>query len=146
MEKRKRLLVFAVVIAFIVIASVYLSFLPVKCKSYECFRVNMAECNPATFINEEKEASWGYEIIGPNVNTCKVEVTLLQAKEGELSLLDFEGNNMNCYYDRGLVAYPEEDLASCTGLLKENLQERIIQKLHEYIVDNLGSVKTALSE
>lgn len=145
MNKKKRILIFAIIITFIVVIAFYVSFLPLKCRNYECFRVNMAECNPATYVSEEPQASWGYEIIGPNVDSCRIDVTLLQAKEGDLSLLDFEGNKMSCYYPRGTVGYPEEDLGSCTGLLKENMQGRIIQKLHEYILDNLGEIKTGLN-
>ncbi len=141
MNSRKRWFLFSVVITLLIFLFLYLSFLPVKCRNYECFRINMAQCNPATYINEEVEASWKYEIIGPKEDTCTVKVTLLQAKEGDLDLVKLEGESMLCSSPRGFTGYAEEDLSRCTGELKEHLQERVIQKLHQYIVDNIGEIR-----
>ena len=40
--------------------------------------------------------------------------------------------------------YPEKDLDSCKGELKENLQSVIIENLYKYIIDNLGEISEEL--
>jgi hypothetical protein len=138
-----------IIIALIVITLVialYLSFSAVECVNFQCFQEKMAECKSATYVNEETEASWGYKIKGKRGNQCEIEVSLLGAKEGSLNLRQFEGNSMSCFYDVGIVAYPEKDLDVCQGLLKEDLQGVIIENLHKYIVDNLGDIQEELIE
>jgi hypothetical protein len=44
------------------------------------------------------------------------------------------------------MSSPEDDLSRCTGQLKENLQEIIIQKLHAYVVENLGQISKELQQ
>jgi len=44
---------------------------------------------------------------------------------------------MDCYFPLGFANYPDEDLKACSGELKEKLQERIIEKLHQYLLDGL---------
>jgi len=144
MDKEKRNLIIAVSLVIIVFGGFYYAYLPEKCGDYECFRQNMIECSPAEYVNEESEASWGYEIMGEKIDKCEIEVTLLLAKEGELSLQEFEGSSMNCYYPLGTAAFPDEDLSVCEGKLKENLQTRLIEKLYEYILNNLGEIRGEL--
>jgi hypothetical protein len=53
---------------------------------------------------------------------------------------------MTCYYPLGTAAYAEKDLSKCHGLLKEELQTIIINKLHAYILENLGKVEEGLEK
>ena len=105
----------------------------------------MARCSLASYVHEEPQASWGYEIQGKRANQCLIKVTLLQAKEGDLELRNYEGSSMNCLYPKGTVAFPEKDMARCHGQLKEDLQGLIIKKIHQYILDNLGEIATNLN-
>ncbi len=105
----------------------------------------MARCSLASYVHEEPQASWGYQIQGRQLNECAIEVTLLQAKEGDLQLRDFEGHSMTCFYPVGVIAFPEKDMARCHGRLKEDLQGLIIEKLHQYILDNLGEIAAGLA-
>lgn len=132
----------ALAIAFAVL--LYFTFRPEKCENFECFQQNMIECKPAFFINEETQAAWNYEIKGKKNGECEIEVTLLLAKEGELGIDRFEGNSMICFYPEGVSAYPDKDLALCHGRLKEDLQGIIIEKLHTYVLENLGEIKEGL--
>lgn len=140
--------VFVVGILFVVVAAfaLYSTFSYKTCYVYGCFQERMAACKFATFINEEPEASWQYDIQGKSAGNCLVQVTLLQAKEGDLSLKGFEDHTMTCAYELGVSAYPEKDMAKCHGLLKEDLQGVLITKLHEYVVNNLGSIESALNK
>lgn len=126
---------------FVGFTALYLTFLPGTCQDFNCFAGKLESCSPANFINEESEASWFYSIKGMRSNQCVIEVTLLNAKEGDLDLRRFEGNSMACSYDKGIIAYPEKDLSACQGLLKENIQEVVIGKLYDYIVVNLGEIR-----
>ena len=125
-------------------ATLYYTFSYRECADYGCFQKRMAACSLGTYINEEPEASWHYNILGKNRGLCGVEVTLLQAKEGELSLREVEGLSMTCSYELGIANYPEKDLVNCHGLLKEKLQEIIIKKLHQYVVGNIGKINEEL--
>jgi len=112
-----------------------------KCGTQECFDKLMESCNFGNYVNEEPEASWGYQIKGKKINHCEINVKLLQVKEGNLDLRKFEGDSMICSYPLGVVFPPEKDLSFCTGLLKEDLQEVLIKNLHSYILDNLKDIK-----
>ncbi len=133
-----------VLVLVVFIVALYLTFGQENCQSFQCFQRNMASCLSAKYINEESDASWMYEVQGLRNGMCEIKVTLLNVKEGSLELRDYEGNFMFCAYSKGFVAYPEKDLDSCHGELKENLQAVIINKLYEYVVENLGIINEGL--
>ena len=144
MKKRLNIVIISIII-LLAIASLYLIFYQKpNCNTIECFQDHMKSCTPASYINEEPEASWGYKIQGSSNNDCNIKVTLLQAKEGELGLQDLEKFSMTCQYSKGIFAYPEKNLEVCSGKLKEELQGVIIEKLHVYIIENLGELDEAL--
>jgi len=136
-----------VVVAIVVIVLFYLNFIySPTCQNYECWQKRMVKCERTSFVNEQKEASWGYEIKGKSEKECFVEVTLLLAKKGELGINEIIGDTMTCEYPLGSVTYAEKDLSACHGPLKEDLQELIISKLHSYILENLGQVSEGLEQ
>ena len=53
---------------------------------------------------------------------------------------------MTCYMPRGIVMQPESDLNECHGLLKESLQDIIIERLHTYIVQNIGQISESITK
>jgi len=133
-------------IVVMIVASSYILYRPKTCTSPECFLDSMQSCSKATYINEEPEASWRYQIEGTSNGQCKINVKLLLAKKGELGIEKLTGLEMNCFYTKGFSAYPEKDLGKCTGKLKEELQTIIINKLHSYIIENLGQIKEELTQ
>lgn len=134
------------VIVLLVIGGVSLTvFYQPDCQNYECWQKYMSRCSSATFINEEPEASWGYTVAGVREGQCEITVKLLQAKQGELGIDKIVGHEMACSYPKGVSSYAEKDLSKCHGLLKEDLQEIIINKLHSYILENLGKFNETLS-
>jgi hypothetical protein len=62
-----------------------------------------------------------------------------------LDRTELEGQSMNCLVPLGSSAAPEADISNCHGILKEELQEMIINKLHAYVVDNLGEIGDELA-
>jgi hypothetical protein len=147
LEKNRRIAYIAIVVIVIlaVLGAGYLTFFyNPECKNFECWQKYMSRCSRATFINEEPEASWGYTIKGMSNKQCHITVKLLQAKQGELGISKIIGEEMDCYYPKGTATYVEKDLSKCHGLLKEELQQIIINKLHAYILENLGEFDKAL--
>jgi hypothetical protein len=69
---------------------------------------------------------------------------LLQGELNNQDSVKLEGNKMECKLPRGVVMIPESDIGNCHGLLKEGLQDLVIQKLHTYLVQNLGRINLEL--
>lgn len=139
----KVILIIAIVVAVLILVYLIL-FSEKKCTTYECFQDKMKNCQKASYISEQPEASWGYKVYGREGNECRVDVKLLQAKKGQLEISNLAGQGMSCYYPYGVSAYPEKDLNKCHGLLKENLQDIIIKKLYVYVIENLGKIDEQL--
>jgi len=147
-ETRNKVFIGLVVVAALAIAVVlYLNlFYMPQCQNYECWQKYMSRCSKASFVNEEAEASWGYTVSEKSGNQCVIKVNLLLAKQGELGISELVGQEMECSYPLGSAAYAEKDLSKCHGILKEELQTLIINKLHAYLLENLGQVEEGLKE
>ena len=134
-----------IMLAIIAILAVYFTFFfYYKCTDTDCFRAHQEKCSKTKFINDAQDATWGYAIKGKSSGQCKIEVELVQIKQGEKTLEELEGNKMLCYLPLGNTANPEADISKCHGLLKEKLQETIINKLHAYILKNVGEISEEL--
>ena len=142
----KRLVVFIVLaLIFLSLALRYTFFYTDSCETAECFFQNIRDCSKATFVNDNSEATWKYEILRDKGNACDIEVTLSQQKSSDLELSALEGKSMICSLPLGVVDYPEKNLEFCHGELKEEIQSTLINKLHKYIIDNLGEIKDDLN-
>lgn len=141
------IIILVVAIVIILAAALYFTFSYSKtCSNFECFSESMKSCSNAQFVSEQQEASWKYKIIGNEGRECKVNVRLLQAKEGELGIENLQGLDMDCFYASGVSTYPESDLSKCHGRLKEEIQTIIIKKLHTHILENLGKFDENLNK
>lgn len=139
------IVIIAIVIVVLIALAVYFTYFNTKnCADYGCFKSAMASCSKMNYINEGQDASWGYTILGASGGDCIVRVKLLQAKQGTLNIDQLRGYYMDCAYSLGVTGYPESDLSKCHGRLKEELQQIVIQKLYQYIVDNLGQISDNL--
>ena len=138
----RNIIILVIIVLFVAVLA--LIFRSENCVNYECFQRNMVKCERATYINEEPVAAWHYEVKGEKDGECQTEVTLLLAKQGELGLDELEGLSMTCSYPLGVSAYPDKDLSVCHGRLKEDLQGIIIEKLHKYVLENLGEISEKL--
>ncbi len=137
------ILIFAVFIYFL-----YFSlFLAKECKNVDCYKESLVNCKKAWFINEEENYVWIYEIFGENdKNSCNVKVVLLKIKNAEINIEDFQGKEMLCRVQKIDDVFPEKDMLRCNGILKEKLQEIIIDKMHNYLLKNLGKIQEGLKE
>ena len=133
----KKFLVLLIIIALAV--SIYFTFFFVgSCNNSTCFDQALAKCKKVKFTNIKEEATWLYTIKGVKEKKCLVEVKSIRINQPEAKRI--ENKDMTCYLSRGLVMPPESDIANCPGLLKEGLQEIIIDKLHLYIAENIGQI------
>ena len=141
----KKRVILSIIIAVLVLALVYFLFFYIKkCGDQECFTSAQIKCARASYINDAEEATWGYEIKGKKAGRCIINVKLLQVKQGTIKLEKVGGLEMSCSIPLGYVGSPQADLSQCHGLLKEELQELMIQKMHAYILTNLGQISDEL--
>jgi len=128
-------------IIIILIAAVYFTFFfSYKCKDISCFQEHQKKCVKTKFVDDTEDITWEYIIKGKNNGICEIEVQALQIKKGAIDKSKLEGKSMNCYLPLGSTNSPQADIAICHGILKEELQNIIIQKLHSYIVENIGEI------
>ena len=109
------------------------------CGSRQCFDENLRDCDKTRFVAGE-DMIFEYTIEGRGGGGCEVEVELLQGELNNADSRKLEGQKMLCTLPLGVVMNPEADVGACHGLLKEGLQDLIINKLHTYLVQNLGKL------
>ena len=127
------------------IAIIYFTFFfSYKCDDIPCFQAHQEKCSKTKFVNDMEDAKWLYHIKGKEDEKCKIKVDVLQVKEGKIDKKVLEGKSMVCLLPLGNTASPETDLLKCHGVLKEEMQNLIIQKLHAYIVENVGEITEEL--
>lgn len=136
-----RLIVILLVIV-VALAAVYFGlFFAYSCDDVACFRGHQEKCSRTKFVNDAEDATWKYHIRGKEEGKCEIDVTLVQVKTGKkINTVGLEGRTMTCLLPIGSLISPESDLSACYGDLKEGLQQTIINKLHAYIVENVGEI------
>lgn len=131
-----------VLIIALVIFSVYFLFFYAKpCKNNDCFANAMTNCKRVSLVREDSQSSWLYTISGSKNDLCKVEVTLLKIKQGTIDSENLQGKKMLCSVPKASSQFPEKDISKCTGILKEELQNIIIERMHNYLLENVGEIK-----
>lgn len=147
-DPRKRtMLILAGILSVILIGVIiYVLFLaPKYCSDLECFQKASADCKKAVYMNEDAVSSWKYKILGSEGDECRIEVTLMNVKEGQLGMDKLVGYDMTCY-TTGSVSYPERNLDICHGRLKEEMLNAIIEKLHAYVAGNIEEIGKTIYE
>ncbi len=141
----KAIFIFGIFI--VLIGAIYFTFFfSYSCDNMACFQAHQRECSKTHFINNEEETTWDYKIKGESNEACEIEVEVLRIKEGDVSRKRLEDKSMTCYLPFGDDSSPEADISNCHGLLKEELQEMVIEKLHLYVIENIGEISEELEE
>ena len=52
-----------------------------------------------------------------------------------------QNKEMVCIVSKGNSQTIEEDVSKCSGVLKGELQDIIIQRMHNYLLENIGEIK-----
>lgn len=154
---KKRHIILVIILVLLIVTVYFTAFYSKKCLSRECFDISLARCEKAHFTNKAEEATWLYKIEGGNLNniidilktkkltknTCQVYIKNLDMKNLEYAE-KLKNKEMVCYLPLKVVMNPESNLDYCHGLLKEGMQDIIIQKMHLYIIQNIGEIKESL--
>lgn len=144
--KKKRLILITLIVIAVIILGYYIFFYSKKCDSAACFASAQLACSKAYYIDDGEDATWKYSVKGQNKDSCVVNVELSQAKKGNIELEKLQNLKMDCYLPLRYTGNPQSDLSKCHGLLKEEMQDLIIKKLHAYIVSNLGKISEELTK
>ena len=146
MNKRGMALIWIILAVVVLAAAVYFTFFfTYGCKDLSCFRSHQEKCSHTKFVNDAEDTVWEYRIMGKDDGKCEIKVEVVQVKAGGVERRVLEGQSMNCFLTVGNLASPEADISKCHGRLKEELQKIIINKLHAYVIENLGEIGDELS-
>jgi len=141
MKKRGIKIVLATLFVVVLLVLVYLNIFYFRdCGSEECFNVQLRECKRGIYV-KPGDVVFEYKIFGLSREMCEVSVKVLEIGVSEEEKGKLVGKSMDCLFEKGIVVKPESELQDCHGLLKEELQEIIIDRLHKQIVENLAEIK-----
>ena len=144
-ENWKAYLVIAIII-LLVIALYFTFFFHYSCSNMECFQSHQEKCVRTNYIRDTEDTTWKYTIKGKTGEDCEINVKALVIKKGTADKQKLQGKEMACYLPIRSLSLPEADLGLCTGELKEEMQNLIIQKLHEYIIENIEEIDEELEK
>lgn len=143
MKKGVKIIIIVAIILIISLMGIamYLMYSSARpCTTQTCFDNSLKNCRMAFFIRESDEVIMQYRIVGQFENSCKVDVKLLQIKKGTTEISDLEGKSMTCDLRLGTISLPEADLSLCHGILREEIQDLIIKRMHSQLMENIGQV------
>jgi len=145
MERKVGIIFLVVLIIVVFLSAIYFTFFfAYKCDSKECFLGKQEICRKAIYTNAVDGVSWFYKIKGKTKGNCEILTKIVRVSEGSIDQEKLEGKSMDCFLKIGSIDAPEADIANCHGPLKEGLQDLIIKKLHQYVLDNLGEIGESL--
>ena len=143
--KRRVGLALIVLILFLIVGTFLILYHPVFARSVsnsQEFVDAMTSCKRVSWVREDAQASWFYTIKGnAKGDACSVEVQLLKMKEGTIDVEKLQGKKMTCTILKSETRFPEKDISKCTGELKGELQGIIIQRMHNYLLKNIGEIR-----
>lgn len=110
------------------------------CFDETCFISSLTNCKPSIYLSNKQDTVVQYTIKGISGNNCMTNVKILQVKEGSQQVSSIVGKDMDCAVSLGVYIMPDENIQNCHGLLKEEIQEMIIQRMYSQIVQNIDQV------
>ncbi len=130
----------AIILLIYLLISVYSSYFYYKsCNDESCFSTYLGNCDRANYI-KESNLSLRYNILGYSMGACSVKVSLI-SNDISYNLGDsYKNSVMFCRLPLGIKDYPESNLGKCTGLLKEGIQEVLINRLKIEIIRNIDEL------
>ena len=141
-QRRVGLALIVLIIALIAFSGYFLFFYARPVTNSEEFVSAMIHCRSVSWIREDSQASWLYTITGTaKGDACDVEVQLLKMKEGTIDSEKLQGKKMTCTLLKSDTRFPEKDISKCEGELKGDLQDIIIQRMHNYLLKNVGEIR-----
>ncbi|MEK6885887.1 MAG: hypothetical protein AABX17_02890 [Nanoarchaeota archaeon] len=146
-QKIKLLIVILSILFILLVGSLYLFYINLRvCENEECFNAALVKCSKVSYIKDTTTTLIQYTIKGVSENNCITNIKLLQVTKGSPELSVLEGKQMDCYTPLGVFTSPEGDITLCHGLLKEEIQNMIIKRMHAQIVENLGKINEGITK
>jgi len=146
-QRRVGIALLVLIIALIAFSGYFLFFYARPVETSQEFIDSMTYCRDVSWIREDAQASWLYKIKGGGRgDTCDIEVRLLKMKEGTIEADKLQGTKMICNVQKTDTQFPERDISKCSGPLKEELQDIIIQRMHNYLLQNVGEIRQEFEE
>lgn len=144
-ESKTKIIWFLIIVTFIVVVFLTFFYVP-KCKNIVCWEYKLYKCDKASYIADKKDIVWEYIINGKTGESCEVSVKVLEIKSGLTNSKVLEGKSMDCLLPIETLNDPESNPNICHGLLKEEMQTIIVNKLHYYILNNVGQISKELTQ
>ncbi|MEM4625254.1 MAG: hypothetical protein QXJ28_00595 [Candidatus Pacearchaeota archaeon] len=138
------LIILILILVLLPITVYFTFFYTMKCENLACWETKLSRCQRARFVNDGVDMVWSYRVIGKSGDKCIVKAKVLDIKRGLTSVLVLKGKEMTCYLPLTYIDNPEKNPNLCHGELKEEMQAIMIQKLHEYIIQNIGRISDNL--
>lgn len=137
----KKARIITIFVLIVLIAGCYfIFFYKYPCSSQECFLDALWKCKSVSYTSTGSDI-WHYAILGKTLNECEVKVQSVTFTSDAQIGKAIEGKDMVCYIPNENSFMPESKIEYCHGLLKEEIQDQIIKKMHLYIVENIGEIK-----
>jgi hypothetical protein len=113
-----------------------------ECQNEACFKEQLWKCNKASFLHISENSTWQYNINGFSGEQCAVYAKAVSLKTDDVTGAALSGKDMTCYIPKSILGafMPEEKIEYCHGVLKEEIQRLMIEKMHLYIVQNIGKI------
>jgi len=147
MRKGDWIAIISIILILLLGVAIYFTFFfSYSCDDLACFQAHQRKCAKTNFINDQEDLTWNYFIKGKDNGKCIINVKVLKIKQGTTDKEKLVGKDMDCFVPLGSAVAPESDISRCHGVLKEELQNLIVQKLYSYIVDNLGEISEELQK
>lgn len=141
-QRRVGIALIILILALIAFTLYFLVFYAKPVINSEEFLNAMNSCKRVSWIREDSQASWLYTITGnAKGDACEVEVQLLKMKEGTIDSEKLQGKEMTCVLLKSDTRFPEKDISKCEGELRGDLQDIIIQRMHNYLLKNVGEIR-----
>jgi hypothetical protein len=136
----------AVAAAAIVFYLLFSYFYIPKCASSTCFKASFFKCAKVSFTNAGENSTWFYSIQGLSGGECKIYVKAISFKTDVVTGTALTGKDMTCYIPKEILGafMPEEKIEYCHGILKEEIQRLMIEKMHLYIIQNIGQLNQTI--
>ena len=139
-------IIFCIVLGGIILGLYFFGIDTKNCSDFSCFQESLRYCKRTEFIRDDAETVWKYNVLGnaQKKDACIIQVELLVIKKGTIDLEQLQNKKMDCVVMKSTTSLPEDDISSCTGILKEEIQEVMIQRMHNYLLQNLGQIQDEL--
>lgn len=135
------LLIIAVICVAAGVIIYFTFFVNNSCEDVACYEKALLNCEKISFIREDNNSVWAYDIRGSgDSESCNVQVKLLKMTGGDMIYESLQNKNMVCSVYKEGENFPEKDMSRCHGVLREEFQQIIIDRMHNYLLQNLGEI------